>query len=116
MRGRPFTKGQSGNPGGRPKEEAHVRDLARAQTVRAVETLVAIMENKRSPAAARVSAAIALLDRGYGRPAQQVNVDATLRPSDVSAEPLTAEEWVAKYSAIGAPRGGADGSDDGSVQ
>ena len=32
-RGRPFAKGQSGNPGGRPKEDRHIRELARERTV-----------------------------------------------------------------------------------
>jgi hypothetical protein len=31
MRGRPFKKGESGNPGGRPKVTAELRELAREQ-------------------------------------------------------------------------------------
>ena len=69
-----FKKGQSGNPGGRPKEDRHLRELARERTIEAVETLSKIMRGKGHPAAARVSAACALLDRGYGRPAQAMEV------------------------------------------
>ena len=69
-----FEKGQSGNPGGRPKEVAGVRELARQHTPDAVATLVAIMQNEDAPPAARVSAANSLLDRGYGRPNQAVSV------------------------------------------
>ena len=68
MRGRPFAKGVSPNPGGRPKEVGHVRELAREHTAVAVGTLVTVMKNAKAPPAARVAAANALLDRGYGRP------------------------------------------------
>ena len=61
-------KGVSPNPGGRPKEVGHVRELAREHTAMAVRTQVAITKNAKSPPAARVAAANALLDRGYGRP------------------------------------------------
>ena len=37
---KPFKKGQSGNPGGRPKEIAEVKALARAHTITAINTLV----------------------------------------------------------------------------
>ena len=71
--GKPFKKGQSGNPGGRPKVIAEVKELARAHTAAAIETLVAIMTNTKSAPAARVSAANALLDRGYGKPPQHIS-------------------------------------------
>jgi len=64
----PFRKGQSGNPGGRPKVLADVRDAARAHSVTAISALVEIIENKRAPPAARVAAANSILDRGFGRP------------------------------------------------
>lgn len=68
--GKPFAKGQSGNPGGRPKEVAEVRELARDHTETAVNTLVSIMTNGEQPAAARVRASEVILDRGYGRAPQ----------------------------------------------
>lgn len=66
MPGRPFQKGVSGNPGGRPKDE--VRELARKHGPAAIERLAEIMDGPDIKAA--VSAAQALLDRGYGKPSQ----------------------------------------------
>jgi Family of unknown function (DUF5681) len=43
--GKPFKKGQSGNPGGRPKVVAEVKELARVYTGQAIQTLVSIMTN-----------------------------------------------------------------------
>jgi hypothetical protein len=51
---------------------AEVRELARAHTGAAIETLASIMTNTKSAPAARVSAANALLDRGYGKPPQHI--------------------------------------------
>jgi hypothetical protein len=69
-----FKKGQSGNPGGKPRVLKNVQDLARQYTVPAIEALAEIIRNKKAPPAARVAAANAILDRGYGRPAQSLEV------------------------------------------
>ncbi|MGY2052401.1 DUF5681 domain-containing protein [Methylobacterium sp. JK268] len=69
-----FQPGQSGNPGGRPKAIARVRDLAREHTETAIAVLVEIATEGESEAA-RVSAASAILDRGYGKPTQPVDGD-----------------------------------------
>src|SRR5262245_25567848 len=67
-----FQKGQSGNPGGRPKVVGEVQELARKHTAEAVATLVRIMRDKKAPAAAQAVAANSILDRGYGRPPQSL--------------------------------------------
>lgn len=65
-----FKKGQSGNPGGRPKNNEDVRSLARMHTETAIAALVLVLEDKQAPPSARVSAATAILDRGWGKPVQ----------------------------------------------
>lgn len=65
-----FQKGRSGNPGGRPKEVAEVRDLARQHTTEAIKTLVSIMKNPKQAGRSRAAAAEAILNRGWGKPMQ----------------------------------------------
>ncbi len=52
------------------KAKADIRSLARSQTEKAIKVLVGIMSQSKAPAAARVAAANALLDRGWGKAAQ----------------------------------------------
>lgn len=59
----PFVKGQSGNPGGRPKG---VEALAREHTPAAIATLVKALADPKQC----VAAAVALLNRGWGNPTQ----------------------------------------------
>ena len=66
-----FEKGKSGNPGGRPKGDGEIRDLARKHTMTALRALIEITENGENESA-RVTAANSLLDRGWGKPAVPV--------------------------------------------
>jgi Family of unknown function (DUF5681) len=112
-RGKPFKKGQSGNPGGRPKVVAEVRELARQHTTTAVETFVSIMTDPKAPPSARVSAANALLDRGYGKPSQHITGEGR---SDFIhfievPETLSSENWQKKYGRLS-----SCGSDNGAFR
>ena len=69
-----FSKGQSGNPGGRPRDEQKVAELARSYTREAIDTLVDIMRNGKDERV-RGTGAMALLDRGWGKPKVEVVSD-----------------------------------------
>ncbi|WP_104662840.1 DUF5681 domain-containing protein [Ensifer adhaerens] len=60
---KPFVKGQSGNPGGRPKGLAA---KAREHADRALDVLTTALAD--ADAKVRIAAAREILDRGYGKP------------------------------------------------
>jgi len=66
--------GQSGNPGGRQRQDKSVKLLARQYTAEAIKTLADVMRDVGAPTSARVGAAQVLLDRGHGKPLQQLEV------------------------------------------
>ena len=67
-----WVKGVSGNPGGRPKLEVSIRELAQRNSMEALETLVQVMRTGKP--GERLVAANAILDRAYGRPTQSVEM------------------------------------------
>ena len=84
-KGRPFQKGTSGNPGGRPKSARRRAGARQRKITEAINTLAAIMDDTKAPPAARVAAANSLLDRGYGKPTQPISQTLTkIDPSTMS--------------------------------
>ena len=61
------------------KTPLEIASLARMHTKKAVKTLAAIMNEPHAPYAARVAAAEALLDRGWGKPRQSHEAEITHR-------------------------------------
>ena len=69
-----FPKGKSGNPGGRPRDEQKVAELARSYTTEAIETLVELMRSGKDERV-RGTAAQALLNHGWGKPEVELVAD-----------------------------------------
>lgn len=54
------------------KAPTEIKSLARGHTASAINTLAGIMNQSDAQPSARVAAATALLDRGWGKPAQAI--------------------------------------------
>lgn len=103
-----FKKGQSGNPKGRPKhvmsDGRSVAEAARDYGEKALKALSDVMEDAKAPPSARVSAASALLDRGFGKPTQPISGDDDAPPIqndhkvDISNLPLEVQRMIAKIA------------------
>jgi hypothetical protein len=84
------------------KAPTDIRSLARSHGPAALKVLAGIMNQTEAPVAARVSAAVALLDRGFGKPHQ--TSDVTVRK--VIARELADDELA--NIALGSSEGTAD--------
>jgi hypothetical protein len=82
------------------KTPLEIASLARMHSRKAVKTLAAIMNEPRAPYAARVAAAEALLDRGWGKPRQSHEAELTHRYVIEILPLLSNEEWAEKYSGL----------------
>ena len=81
----PWVKGQSGNPGGRPKIEREVVELAREASPRAIGKLIQLVDHA-DPRIATV-AANSVLDRAFGKPTQPIAGDDDKPPISVEERP-----------------------------
>jgi Family of unknown function (DUF5681) len=87
LRSTSFKPGVSGNPDGRPKRPetiearrvvADVKAAARELTPEAMDTLKQAMADQRAPWSAKITAAIAVLDRGWGKTEQTVSANVSV--------------------------------------
>lgn len=81
--GRPFAKGQSGNPSGRPKVNPEVKEILKAASPDAARKLVELVGSKTEKIA--LAAATEILDRTMGRPETtgKLQVDMILSPAAI---------------------------------
>lgn len=100
QRGRPFSKGKTGNPNGRPRKTAEVVEieaLAKTYTSEAMERLAFWMRSDNAKAS--VSAANTLIERGHGKARQ--TVETTLRDErmvvEAPAPAKTTDDWVSQH-------------------
>jgi len=106
-----FKKGRSGNPGGRPKKTAQELDLVaacKAKTPEALAVIDTIMRTGEKDSV-RLTAAMAIIERGYGKPIQpsEVKMEGSLTHSHVKVPDLTPEQWMEAHG-LGAAAGPAE--------
>lgn len=99
--------GQSGNPSGGndlTAQKTRIVSLAREYSVDALEELVKLMRNRKS-ADIRLRACIAIIERGYGKPTETVELETTQYVAYMPM-PLGREEWLAAVKGVQAAKNG----------
>ena len=91
-----FRRGQSGNPGGRSKLPADIREAFKAKAPQALEVLTRCLQSDDDRIA--MMAAQAILDRGYGKPTQSIDANINDDPVryivELPEKSATTEEWL----------------------
>jgi hypothetical protein len=97
----PWQPGVSGNPGGRPKRhgEVDIGAMARAYAPEALKTLVHCLRDERY----KLAAAVALLDRGFGKPHVSVHTQSESTVLHLVAARETGEELLNALMDSGRP-------------
>ena len=98
--GRPFPKGQSGNPGGRPRSLApYIREIT-GNGEELVDLMVTVMRgesiNGMKPRIKdQIDAATWLSDRGFGKPITQIEATSRSMSVDMTLSELSSEKLIA---------------------
>lgn len=87
-RGKTFAPGTSGNPGGRAKRTPEELDLIKACRQKAPEALETILKLMKTgdKDSVRLNAATYVVDRGYGKAPQTLDINATVESYVISPE------------------------------
>lgn len=68
-----FKPGQSGNPSGRPKLPEEFKELAKTNSVTALQKVIDILNNPESDNKDRLKAAEIIMDRAWGKANQPID-------------------------------------------
>lgn len=110
LSGKPFEKGRSGNPGGRPRIEKHLRELL-GDDLDAIAMAMGSVARGVAPAGSgirsvsagdAVRAAEWVYDRCYGKPKQNVKIESDSRVLDANAFDPAAMSTEDLRNALGA--------------
>jgi Family of unknown function (DUF5681) len=102
-----FKKGQSGNPGGKPKATVELAKLAREHTGEAWNVIIEILKDPEANRITRLHAAEMVLERGHGKAQQNINLRREenmqeLTDAELNAIAAGAEDEAAASSGIAA--------------
>jgi hypothetical protein len=75
-----WKRGQSGNPSGRAKQTPDFLALARAQGQASLHTLIHLRDDPKIDPNIRRQCANDILDRAFGKPVQQTDIDVAIKP------------------------------------
>jgi hypothetical protein len=85
---------------GRPRDDCgpyNLKALCKIETLECIRTLKEVRDDKGAPPAARVKASEAILDRGWGKPTQTVEMEVT---DNRAPGELTRDELAERAAAI----------------
>ena len=85
-KGRPFEKGQSGNPSGRPKVDKNVKEMLKAAAPKAAALLIETIEDPKVKMELRIRCAETVLDRVYGKATQPIEGAVVSLAAQISEE------------------------------
>jgi len=76
-----------------------IKSMARSYTHKAIKVLAGVLGNEQVPISSRIEAAKYLIDRGWGRAAQTIDMTAEITSKVIRAPELsdTNEEWLDRH-------------------
>ena len=95
VRGKPFAKGKSGNPSGRPKKIFVLAEKCREMTPKALDKIISVLDNGRPPEI--LKAAEIILSYGFGKAPQTVELHHSGEISHNLFDPAQRQALIDEY-------------------